>query len=115
MKKLKPMYDRVLVRRVETTETTRESGIVVPGRSGEKPSIGIVVAVGPGRIIVSTGQLQPLMVKPGDEVYFSKHAGHEIEHGGEKLLCLDESNIMATYETEDEPDADGAYRQENQA
>lgn len=115
MKKLKPMYDRVIVRRVESAETTRESGIVVPGRPGEKPSIGIVVSVGPGRIIASTGQLQPLMVKPGDEVYFSKHAGHEIEHGGEKLLCLDESHIMAIYETVSEPDGGGAYRQEAQA
>lgn len=99
MKKLKPMYDRVLVRRTEGGDTTRESGLIVPARPGEKPSIGIVVAVGPGRIIASTGQLQPLMVKPGDEVYFSKHAGHEIEHLGEKLLCLDESNIMAIYES----------------
>lgn len=103
MKKLQPMYDRVLVRRTEGGDTTRESGLIVPARPGEKPSIGIVVAVGPGRLIASTGKLQPLMVKPGDEVYFSKHAGHEIEHLGEKLLCLDESNIMAIYVTEHIP------------
>jgi len=89
--KLTPLHDRVLIRRVEETETVR-GGIIIPDSAKEKPQEGVVVAVGTGRL--EKGQHIPLAVKEGDRVLFGKYAGSEIKIDGEELLILKEEEIF---------------------
>ena len=90
--KLKPLYDRVVVKR-EDEEKTTAGGIVLPNTSGEKPSQGTVVAVGPGK--VKGGELRPLQVKVGDKVLFGKYTGSEVKVDGEDLIIMKEEEIFA--------------------
>ena len=94
--KLRPLYDRVVVRRVEE-ETTSAGGIVLPGAAAEKPSQGEVLAVGAGKLLDS-GELRPLEVKVGDKVLFGKYSGTEVKVGGEDLLVMGEGDIQAVVE-----------------
>ena len=89
---LKPLHDRLLVRRIESDEKTR-GGIIIPDTAKEKPMEGEVVAAGPGAR-GDDGRLQPLDIKPGDRVLFGKWSGAEIKLDGEDLLILKESDIM---------------------
>lgn len=93
---IKPLYDRVVVRRLEAEKTTK-SGIIIPDNATEKPTQGEVVSVGQGAVTES-GELRPLTVAPGDRVLFSKYGGTEINIDGEDLLVLKESDILATIE-----------------
>lgn len=90
--KLKPLYDRVVVKR-EDEEKTTAGGIVLPNTSGEKPSQGTVVAVGPGK--VKGGELRPLQVKVGDKVLFGKYTGSEVKVDGEDFIIMKEEEIFA--------------------
>ena len=90
-KKLTPLHDRVVVRRVEEAETTR-GGIIIPDTAKEKPQEGIVIAVGTGRH--EKGQTIPLAVKDGDRVLFGKYSGSEIKIDGEELLIMKEDEIL---------------------
>ena len=94
--KLRPLYDRVVVRRVEE-ETTSAGGIVLPGAAAEKPSQGEVLAVGAGKLLDS-GELRPLEVKVGDKVLFGKYSGTEVKVDGEDLLVMGEGDIQAVVE-----------------
>ena len=94
--KLRPLYDRVVVRRVEE-ETTSAGGIVLPGAAAEKPSQGEVLAVGAGKLLES-GELRPLEVKVGDKVLFGKYSGTEVKVDGEDLLVMGEGDIQAVVE-----------------
>ena len=96
--KLKPMYDRVLIKPLEREEMTR-GGIVLPDTAKEKPQEGEVMAVGPGRLD-EDGDTIPMTVKVGDRVIYAKYAGTEIEIEGEdkKWLILKEPDILATVE-----------------
>ncbi len=95
--KIRPLHDRVVVRRQEE-EQTSAGGIVLPGSAKEKPSQGVIVAVGSGRILDS-GDVRPLDVKVGDSVVFGKYAGSDtIEVDGEELIILSESDIKAVVE-----------------
>ena len=95
--KIRPLHDRVVVRRKEE-ETKTAGGIVLPGAAAEKPNQGEVVAVGTGRILQS-GEVQPLDVKVGDIVVFGKYSGtNTIEVDGEELLILNESEIYGVLE-----------------
>ena len=89
--KFTPLHDRVLLRRVEETETVR-GGIIIPDTAKEKPQEGIVLAVGTGKF--EKGQTIPLAVKDGDRVLFGKYAGTEIKIDGEELLILREEEIL---------------------
>jgi chaperonin GroES len=89
--KLTPLHDRVVIRRVNETETVR-GGIIIPDTAKEKPQEGIVVAVGTGKF--EKGQTVPLAVKEGDRVLFGKYAGTEIKIEGEELLILREEEIL---------------------
>jgi len=89
--KFTPLHDRVLLRRVEETETVR-GGIIIPDTAKEKPQEGIVLAVGTGKF--EKGQTIPLAVKEGDRVLFGKYAGTEIKIDGEELLILREEEIL---------------------
>ena len=93
---IRPLHDRVIVRRVEEKKTTA-SGLIIPDSSTEKPSRGEVVAAGNGRISAQ-GALIPLDVKVGDTVMFGQYSGSEITVGEEKLLVMSEDEIVAVIE-----------------
>ena len=90
--KLRPLQDRVLIRRVEP-ETKSAGGIFIPDTAQEKPMEGAVVAVGPG-IRHEDGKLHPLDVKRGDRVLFGKWSGTEVKLDGVEYLIMKESDIM---------------------
>ena len=92
--KIRPLYDRVVIRRNAEEETTA-GGIVLPGTAKEKPNQGEVVAVGEGKLLDS-GETRPLAVKVGDTVVFGQYAGsNTIEVDGEELIIMDEGQIFA--------------------
>ena len=93
---IRPLHDRVIVRRVEEKKTTA-SGLIIPDSSAEKPSRGEVVAVGKGKMSAQ-GDLIPLDVKVGDTVMFGQYSGSEITVGEETLLVMSEDEIVAVIE-----------------
>ena len=90
---LKPLSDRVLVKRLDYEEKTA-GGIYIPDSAKEKPSQGEIVAAGPGKV-GDDGKLQAMNVKKGDRVLFNKYAGTEIQLGGEDHLIMREDDILA--------------------
>ena len=95
-KKIRPLHDRVVVRRLEK-EAVSEGGIVLPDSAKEKPVEGVVVALGPGKI-TDAGENRPLDVKEGDTVVFGQYAGNAIKIDGEELLIMSESEIFGVLE-----------------
>lgn len=93
---IRPLHDRVLVRR-EEEETKTAGGIVLPGSAAEKPSRGEVIAVGNGKI-TDSGDVRPLDVKAGDKVIFGQYAGNTVKVDGEELLIMSESEILSVVE-----------------
>ncbi len=91
--KIKPLHDRVILKRVEEEEKTK-GGIIIPDTAKEKPVEGKIIAVGDGKIL-DDGKKQPLEVKKGDRVLFGKYAGTEINIDGEKHLIMREDDIIA--------------------
>ncbi|MEY4767387.1 MAG: hypothetical protein RL637_26 [Pseudomonadota bacterium] len=89
---IRPLHDRVVVKRVEE-ETVTAGGIVLPGSAAEKPSEGIVLAVGNGKAL-DNGQVRALDVKVGDRVLFGKYSGTEVKVDGEKVIVMREDDIM---------------------
>ena len=89
---LRPLHDRVLVRRIEADEKTA-GGIIIPDSAKEKPSEGEVVSVGNGAK-AEDGSVTPLDVKAGDKILFGKWSGTEVKVDGEDLLIMKESDIM---------------------
>jgi chaperonin GroES len=94
--KIRPLQDRVIVRRLEEDEKTA-GGIIIPDTAKEKPQKGEIVAAGPGKKN-DEGKLQPVDVKAGDKVLFGKYAGTEIKIEGEELLIMREDDIMGVIE-----------------
>ncbi len=94
--KIRPLHDRVIVRRMEE-ETTTAGGIVLPDSATEKPSRGEVIAVGPGKTN-DKGENTPMDVKVGDTVLFGKYSGTEVKVGDEELLVMREDDIMGVIE-----------------
>ena len=90
--KIRPLYDRILVKRVDEGEQVK-GGIIIPDTAKEKPQEGEVVAVGTGRLDDS-GKTTPLQVKKGDRVLFGKYAGSEIKIGGTDHLILKEDEVF---------------------
>ena len=93
---IRPLYDRVVVRRIES-ETKTLGGIVIPDSATEKPDQAEVVAVGPGALL-DNGQLRPLAVNVGDRVLIGKYSGSEVKLDGEDLLVVKETDILAVIE-----------------
>ncbi len=89
---IRPLHDRVIVKRLEE-ETTTAGGIVLPGSAAEKPSQGIVLAVGSGKAL-DNGTVRALEVKVGDKVLFGKYSGNEVKVDGEDLIVMREEDIM---------------------
>jgi chaperonin GroES len=94
--RIRPLGDRVVVKRLEEEQKTR-GGIIVPDTAKEKPQQAEVVAVGPGRLS-EEGKRVPPDVKKGDKVLFGKYSGSEITVGDEELLILREEDILAIIE-----------------
>ena len=91
--KVKPLNDRVLVKRIEEVQITK-GGIVIPDTAKEKPIEGKVIAVGPGKMS-DAGVRMALQLKEGDRVLFGKYAGTEIKMEGEEFLMMREEDILA--------------------
>jgi len=94
--KLRPLHDRVVVKRLEEEEKT-SGGIIIPDTAKEKPQQGKVIAVGKGRIL-EDGKVIPLVVKEGDRILFSKYAGTDIKVDGDEHLIMREDDILAIFE-----------------
>jgi len=94
--KVRPLHDRLLVRRVEEKETA-SGGIIIPDTAKEKPMEGKVLAVGNGRVL-ENGTKLALDVKAGDRILFGKYSGTEIKVDGEEVLILREDEILAIME-----------------
>lgn len=93
---IKPLGERVVIKMVETEETTK-SGIVLPGSAKEKPQVAEIVAVGPGTV-TEDGKEIKMEVKVGDKVLISKYAGTEIKLDGVEYTILKQSDILAIVE-----------------
>ena len=91
--KLKPLNDRVLVKRMDEEEVT-SGGIIIPDTAKEKPQRGVIEAAGPGKLN-DKGERVKLAVKKGDTVLFNKYAGTEFKVDGEELLVMREDDILA--------------------
>ena len=94
---IRPLQDRVVVRRMEE-ETTTAGGIVLPGSATEKPAQGEVLAVGPGKL-QENGEVQPVDVEVGDIIVFGKYSSNTVKIGDEELLILNESEIFGVIES----------------
>ena len=93
---VKPLADRILVRRIEEQET-KKGGIIIPDTAKEKPSEGKVVAVGKGKVN-DDGKLTALDVKVGDKILFGKYSGTEVKVDGDELVVMREEDVMAVIE-----------------
>lgn len=90
--KVKPLHDRILVKRLEEKEI-KKGGIIIPDTAKEKPQEGEVIAVGPGKI-GDDGKRQPMDVKAGDKILFGKYSGSEVKLNGEELLIMREEDVL---------------------
>ena len=90
---IRPLHDRVVVKRLEAEEKTA-SGIILPGSAAEKPDIGEVIAVGAGKV----GKRRALDVKVGDKVLFGKYSGQTVKADGQELLVMREEDIFGIVE-----------------
>jgi chaperonin GroES len=90
--KVKPLHDRILVKRLEEKEI-RKGGIIIPDTAKEKPQEGEVIAVGPGKV-GDDGKRQPMDVKVGDKILFGKYSGSEVKLHDEELLIMREEDVL---------------------
>ena len=90
---VRPLADRILVRRIEEKETVR-GGIIIPDTAKEKPQEGEVVAVGPGRL-TDDGKRVPVEVKKGDRILMGKYSGTDVRIFGEEFVILREDDVLA--------------------
>jgi chaperonin GroES len=95
--KVRPLHDRVIVRRLDEEEKTA-GGIIIPDSAKEKPVQGKIIAVGKGKSL-ENGEIRPLDVKAGDVVIFSTYAGTEIKLDGDTLLMMREDDILGVLES----------------
>ena len=96
MAKLRPLGDKILVKRVEAESKTK-SGIVLPDTAKEKPKQGKVLSLGDGKML-DNGKRAHFQVKEGDRVLFTSYAGNEVEIDGEEYLIMTEEDILAVVE-----------------
>jgi len=92
MMKIRPLHDRVIVKRIEEERKTA-GGIVIPDNAAEKPDQGEVLAIGTGKVM-DDGKVRPLAVKVGDRVLFGKYSGSSVRMEGDELLVMREEDIM---------------------
>lgn len=90
--KIKPLHDKILIKRVNEEDKTK-GGIIIPDTAKEKPMEGNVIAVGTGKIL-KDGSKRPLVVKAGDRILFAKYAGTEIKLDGEEHIIMSEEEVL---------------------
>jgi chaperonin GroES len=95
--RIRPLADRLIVKRVEQQEQKSAGGIIIPDTAKEKPQEGKVIAVGKGKAN-DEGKVTPLDVKPGDHILFGKYSGSEIKIDGEEHLILREEDVLGIVE-----------------
>jgi chaperonin GroES len=95
--KLRPLNDKLIVKPLKAEEMTK-SGIIIPDSAKEKPQEAEVIAVGPGKINETTGVRNPIDIKVGEKVLYSKYSGSEFKLDGDDVLMLDEGDILAVVE-----------------
>jgi chaperonin GroES len=94
--KIRPLHDRVLVKRIAEEEKSK-GGIIIPDTAKEKPAEGEIVAIGGGRLL-KDGKLRPLEVKKGDRILFGKYSGSEVKLDGVDHLVMREEDILAVFD-----------------
>ena len=94
--KIRPLQDRIIVKRVQEEEKTK-GGIIIPDSAKEKPLEGVIIAAGKGKVM-EDGKVRPLDVKEGDRVLFGKYAGSEVKIDGEEHLILREEDVLGVIE-----------------
>ena len=94
--KIRPLQDRIIVKRLEEEEKTK-GGIIIPDSAKEKPSEGLVIAVGKGKVLENGKQL-PLDVKKNDRILFGKYAGTDIKIEGDEFLIMREDDVLGVIE-----------------
>ena len=97
MAHIRPLHDRVILRRISDAETKTAGGLYIPDSAKEKPQEGEVVAVGKGKLLENGSRVEP-DVKEGDRVLFGKYAGTEVKLDGEELLIMREEEILGIIE-----------------
>ena len=97
MAEIRPLHDRVIVRRIDASETKTSGGLFIPDSAKEKPQEGEVVAVGKGKLLENGSRVEP-DVKAGDRVLFGKYSGTEVKIDGEELLIMREDEILGIIE-----------------
>jgi chaperonin GroES len=95
--KIRPLYDRIVVKRIEEKESI-QGGIIIPDSAKEKPQEGEVLAVGNGKRL-EDGKIVPLEVKVGDRILFGKYSGNEMKIEGEECLIMREDEVLGVLET----------------
>ena len=95
--KIRPLQDRVIVRRLEDGDEKTKGGIIIPDTAKEKPQRGKIVAVGKGKL-GEDGKVMPVDVKVGDQILFGKYAGSEVKMDGEEHLIMREDDILGVIE-----------------
>ncbi len=96
MSVIRPLYDRVLVKRLENDQMTA-GGIIIPDTAQEKTQFGAVVATGEGKLMTD-GSLRPLKIKAGDKIIFGKYSGTEVKLGADEFLMLREEELLGVVE-----------------
>lgn len=96
MAKLRPLHDRLIVKRLDSEDKT-QGGIIIPDSAKEKPQEGKVIAVGQGKIL-DDGKVRPMNVKIGETILFSKYSGSDIKIDGDDHLILREEDVLAVLE-----------------
>ena len=96
MSKIRPLHDRLVIKRIEEKETIK-GGIIIPDSAKEKPQEGEVIAVGNGKTL-DNGTKVPLDVKVGDKILFGKYSGTEVKVDGDELVVMREEDVMAVIE-----------------
>ena len=95
--KIRPLQDRVIVKRIEDEAEKTKGGIIIPDTAKEKPQQGKIIAAGKGKVN-DDGKLTPLDVKVGDRILFGKYSGNEVKIDGEDYLILREEDVLAILE-----------------
>ena len=95
--KIRPLHDRVLLKRLESADKKTAGGIIIPDTAKEKPQEGEVIAVGPGKV-TDDGKLKAMNVKVGDKVLFGKYSGNEVKMEDQDYLIMREDDILGVLE-----------------
>ena len=95
--KIRPLQDRIIVKRLESADKQTPGGIIIPDTAKEKPQEGEVIAVGPGKV-ADDGKLKAMNVKVGDKVLFGKYSGNEVKMDDQDYLIMREDDILGVLE-----------------